>query len=37
VATYEYPAPVGAALSTYTHTLVILPEYDLVIERACAG
>ena len=30
--TYEYPAPVDAVLSTYT--LVVLPEYDRVIERA---
>jgi SAM-dependent methyltransferase len=35
VATYEYPAPVDAVLSTYT--LVILPGYDLVIERAFAA
>ena len=32
VATYEFPAPVDAVLSTYT--LAILPEYDRVIERA---
>jgi len=32
-ASYEFPAPVDAVLSTYT--LVILPEYDRVIERAC--
>jgi demethylmenaquinone methyltransferase/2-methoxy-6-polyprenyl-1,4-benzoquinol methylase len=31
-ATYEFPAPVDAVLSTYT--LAILPEYDHVIERA---
>jgi demethylmenaquinone methyltransferase/2-methoxy-6-polyprenyl-1,4-benzoquinol methylase len=31
-ATYEFPAPVDGVLSTYT--LVILPEYDNVIERA---
>jgi SAM-dependent methyltransferase len=35
VATYEYPAPVDGVLSTYT--LVILPEYDRVIERACGA
>jgi demethylmenaquinone methyltransferase/2-methoxy-6-polyprenyl-1,4-benzoquinol methylase len=32
-ATYEFPAPVDAVLSTYT--LVVVPEYDRVIERAC--
>lgn len=32
-AAYEYPAQVDAVLSTYT--LVILPEYDRVIEKAC--
>lgn len=32
-ASYEFPAPVDGVLSTYT--LVILPEYDRVIERAC--
>lgn len=32
-ASYEFPAPVDAVLSTYT--LVVLPEYDRVIERAC--
>jgi demethylmenaquinone methyltransferase/2-methoxy-6-polyprenyl-1,4-benzoquinol methylase len=32
-AAYEYPAQVDAVLSTYT--LVILPDYDRVIERAC--
>jgi demethylmenaquinone methyltransferase/2-methoxy-6-polyprenyl-1,4-benzoquinol methylase len=31
-ATYEFPAPLDGVLSTYT--LVILPEYDRVIERA---
>ena len=32
-ASYEFPAPVDGVLSTYT--LVVLPEYDRVIERAC--
>ncbi len=32
-ATYEFPGPVDGVLSTYT--LVIVPEYDRVIERAC--
>lgn len=32
-ASYEFPAPVDAVLSTYT--LVVTPEYDDVIERAC--
>ena len=32
-ASYEFPASVDGVLSTYT--LVILPEYDRVIERAC--
>ena len=32
-ASYEFPAAVDGVLSTYT--LVILPEYDRVIERAC--
>jgi demethylmenaquinone methyltransferase/2-methoxy-6-polyprenyl-1,4-benzoquinol methylase len=32
-ATYRFPAAVDGVLSTYT--LVIVPEYDLVIERAC--
>jgi demethylmenaquinone methyltransferase/2-methoxy-6-polyprenyl-1,4-benzoquinol methylase len=32
-ATYEFPAPLDAVLSTYA--LVVLPEYDRVIERAC--
>jgi len=32
---YEYPAPVDGVLSTYT--LVILPEHDRVIERACGA
>ena len=32
-ASYEFPAAVDAVLSTYT--LVVLPEYDRVIERAC--
>jgi ubiquinone/menaquinone biosynthesis C-methylase UbiE len=30
---YEFPSPVDAVLSTYT--LVVVPEYDRVIERAC--
>jgi len=34
-ATYEFPAPVDAVLSTYA--LGILPEYDRVIERAYAA
>ena len=32
-ASYEFPGAVDGVLSTYT--LVILPEYDRVIERAC--
>jgi demethylmenaquinone methyltransferase/2-methoxy-6-polyprenyl-1,4-benzoquinol methylase len=32
-ASYEFPAPVDGVLSTYT--LVVLPEYDRVIENAC--
>jgi demethylmenaquinone methyltransferase/2-methoxy-6-polyprenyl-1,4-benzoquinol methylase len=32
---YEYPAPVDGVLSTYA--LVVLPEYDRVIERACGA
>lgn len=32
-ATYKFPAPVDGVLSTYT--LVIVDEYDGVIERAC--
>jgi demethylmenaquinone methyltransferase/2-methoxy-6-polyprenyl-1,4-benzoquinol methylase len=32
-ATYEFPAAVDGVLSSYT--LVIVPEYDRVIERAC--
>jgi hypothetical protein len=32
-ATYEFPAAVDGILSTYT--LVVIPEYDRVIERAC--
>jgi demethylmenaquinone methyltransferase/2-methoxy-6-polyprenyl-1,4-benzoquinol methylase len=32
-ASYEFPTPVDAVLSTYT--LIALPEYDRVIERAC--
>ena len=32
-ASYEFPAEVDAVLSTYT--LVVLPEYDRIIERAC--
>ena len=34
-ATYEFPAPVDGVLSTYT--LVALPEYDRVIEKACGA
>lgn len=32
-ASYEFPAAVDAVLSTYT--LVVVPEFDRVIERAC--
>lgn len=32
-ASYRFPAPVDGVLSTYT--LVVLPEYDRVIENAC--
>jgi demethylmenaquinone methyltransferase/2-methoxy-6-polyprenyl-1,4-benzoquinol methylase len=32
-AAYEFPAPVDGVLSTYT--LVAVPEYDRVIQRAC--
>lgn len=34
-ASYEYPAPVDGVLSTYT--LIVVPEYDRVIERACGA
>lgn len=34
-ANYEFPASIDGVLSTYT--LVVLPEYDLVIERAYAA
>jgi demethylmenaquinone methyltransferase/2-methoxy-6-polyprenyl-1,4-benzoquinol methylase len=34
---YEYPAPVDGVLSTSTYTLVVLPENDRVIERACGA
>ena len=34
-ANYEFPASIDGVLSTYT--LVVLPEYDCVIERACAA
>jgi SAM-dependent methyltransferase len=32
-ASYEFPAAVDGVLSTYT--LIVVPEYDFVIERAC--
>jgi demethylmenaquinone methyltransferase/2-methoxy-6-polyprenyl-1,4-benzoquinol methylase len=32
-ASYEFPAPVDGVLSTYT--LVVVPDYDRVIENAC--